>query len=167
MKLNLGSGPIPIDPYHEKFVDNTWEMIDLYPNSQKIIKMDVRKLEFEDNSIEQIYAANVLEHMRRNEVDSTLKEWHRVLMPGGKIRISVPDSGWACKLFNKPDRTEKELQDALEVLYSSQLAEGFYHYYAFDERLFRSHFTKYFKETFFEREFESHQLMVISLEGVK
>jgi len=53
---------------------------------------DVRFLEkFENNSAPVIYACHVLEHFGHEEVPRILRRWKEVLMPGGEIRISVPD----------------------------------------------------------------------------
>ncbi|MEA1929450.1 MAG: methyltransferase domain-containing protein [Patescibacteria group bacterium] len=43
------------------------------------------------NTVDLLYASHVLEHIPRSKLDSTLKEWRRVLKKGGKLRISVPD----------------------------------------------------------------------------
>lgn len=52
---------------------------------------DARKLEYPDNSIDEVYASHVLEHFGADETELILKEWVRVLKPGGLIRIAVPD----------------------------------------------------------------------------
>jgi len=46
---------------------------------------------FAGNSVALIYASHVLEHFGRHDVDRVLGEWHRVLLPGGVLRIAVPD----------------------------------------------------------------------------
>lgn len=46
---------------------------------------------FEDNSAELIYACHVLEHIPRQGVDDALREWRRLLAPGGTLRLSVPN----------------------------------------------------------------------------
>lgn len=45
----------------------------------------------DDNSIKLIYCCHSLEHFKRFQVEGVLKEWHRVLMPCGIVRIAVPD----------------------------------------------------------------------------
>ena len=48
--------------------------------------------QFADNTFIEIYASHVVEHFDYNgELQAALKEWHRVLAPGGKVSISVPD----------------------------------------------------------------------------
>jgi len=48
--------------------------------------------QFADNTFIEIYASHVVEHLDYiGELLNTLKEWNRVLVPGGKIFISVPD----------------------------------------------------------------------------
>lgn len=55
-------------------------------------RQDVRKLgNFESNSADLIHASHVLEYFDRQEVVDVLKEWKRVLKPGGLLRVAVPD----------------------------------------------------------------------------
>jgi predicted SAM-dependent methyltransferase len=46
---------------------------------------------FEDNSVDYIYCCGALEYVDRDEVKYILDEWMRVLKPGSRLRISVPD----------------------------------------------------------------------------
>jgi predicted SAM-dependent methyltransferase len=46
---------------------------------------------FADNSVDEIYACHVLEHIPRTKILSTLAEWNRVMKPNAKVRIAVPD----------------------------------------------------------------------------
>lgn len=56
---------------------------------------DVRKgLPFETGSVDAIYVGQAIEHFnRRTEAPAFLKECHRVLKPGGVIRLTTPDLG--------------------------------------------------------------------------
>jgi predicted SAM-dependent methyltransferase len=84
MKYNLGSN----DVRHEGFIN-----VDIRPANGVDIVDDVTTLEkIEDNSAEEIYAHNVLEHIFPDKMDKTLALWVRKLKPGGYITIGVPDS---------------------------------------------------------------------------
>jgi len=50
-----------------------------------------KKMPFSDNCFDAIYASHVLEHVPWYQVDSTLKEWNRILKPAGEIEILVPN----------------------------------------------------------------------------
>lgn len=80
MRLNLGSGLQQIAG---------WTSYDIDPEMGADITGSVEALPFEDDSIEEIYASHVLEHV---EYDSpALSEWYRVLVPGGRCTVIVPD----------------------------------------------------------------------------
>jgi predicted SAM-dependent methyltransferase len=56
-----------------------------------------------DESCSEVYASHVLEHLGYNgEIQKTLKGFHRVLKPGGRLRASVPDLETLCRLFLHP-----------------------------------------------------------------
>ena len=46
---------------------------------------------FENECAELIYASHVIEYFDRHEVIHVLREWHRVLIINGLLRIAVPD----------------------------------------------------------------------------
>ena len=50
-----------------------------------------KPLPYADNSVDEIYASHVLEHIHHSKTFSTLTEWVRVLKPGGRLRVAVPD----------------------------------------------------------------------------
>jgi predicted SAM-dependent methyltransferase len=56
---------------------------------------------FADGSADLIYASHVLEHFGRHEVVGVLKEWCRVLAPGGVLRIAVPDFAAVVNLYEQ------------------------------------------------------------------
>lgn len=48
--------------------------------------------EYQDNSVDLIYSGQCVEHLPpRNQLPSFLKECHRMLKPGGILRITTPD----------------------------------------------------------------------------
>jgi predicted SAM-dependent methyltransferase len=93
MKLHLGCGKRHIPGFvHIDAVD--------YPHVDHVATID--NLSFiQDASVDLIYNCHVLEHFKRREVGRVLKEWHRVLKPGGILRISVPDFAKLCEVYQK------------------------------------------------------------------
>lgn len=134
-KILLGTGPLPIHPYHYQWVDDTWLLIDKYVQDPRVWRMDVRALAFRNDSIAKIYASHILEHIPHPQVPATLSEWFRVLEPGGTIHINVPDFEWAANYFfqvgwNPFIRRSKAYPDQKsiwKIIYGWQLDDGDYH----------------------------------------
>lgn len=55
---------------------------------------------FKNNYADLIYACHVLEHFAPSSLNKILIEWHRVLKPGGVLRLSVPDFDKLIELYN-------------------------------------------------------------------
>lgn len=82
-KLNIGCGR----RFHSE-----WINIDLAPSDPSVMKCDIQKgLPFEPDQFDAIYHSHVLEHLERASALAFLRECHRVLRPGGIIRVVVPD----------------------------------------------------------------------------
>lgn len=99
LKLHLGCGKIYIPGFvHIDAID--------YPHVDHVASID--RLSFiEDNSVSLIYACTVLEHFKRRDTINVLKEWYRVLTPGGTLRVSVPDFEALAEIYNKYDKNLK------------------------------------------------------------
>ncbi len=52
---------------------------------------DGRKLPFKDSTFDYVFSYSVLQHLPKNEASDVLKEIHRVLKPGGKSMIQMPN----------------------------------------------------------------------------
>ncbi len=69
-----------------------WTNVDLHEGPDVDIRTDVSDLSlFKDGTAAEIYASHILEHFGHTKTVDVLKEWRRVLAPGGKAFISVPD----------------------------------------------------------------------------
>lgn len=77
MKLNLGCGEHPIEG---------WENWDR-KNGHEVWPLEG----VADASVDEIRASHVLEHFSHAKVPEVVAEWARVLRPGGRLRIAVPD----------------------------------------------------------------------------
>lgn len=84
---------------------------------------------FESDSFQQIYASHVLEHFDyNNEIVAVLKEWHRVLAPGGSVYISVPDMDVLAELFLSKDRlSPQDRYFVMRIMFGGHLDKYDYH----------------------------------------
>lgn len=74
--------------------------MDIVPQGPGVIQHDLsRGIPLPDASCAVVYHAAVLEHMRRSDALAFLQECHRVLQPGGVIRVGVPDLERLCRLY--------------------------------------------------------------------
>lgn len=98
IRLNLGGAG-------EGFLDGRisgFLTVDLREGKDTDIVADAANLAmFEDASVEQIYASQILEHFQVDRTVDVLKEWFRVLKPGGKLFVSVPDFDFIVKTYQE------------------------------------------------------------------
>ncbi len=147
IKLFLGCGPLPVDPQHLEIIDDTWTFIDLYIDDPKVVKMDIRKLDYKNETVDEIYCSHTLEHVPQEEVLSTLREWYRVLKKGGKVIINVPDMEYVAgsllemcgfsmsetdqlpdgQFGFKESRVYNTPHEIMKIIYGSQIHDGEYH----------------------------------------
>jgi predicted SAM-dependent methyltransferase len=72
---------------------------------------------YDDGVVSSIYCRHVFEHLDPNEAVMTLKEWHRVLVPGGAVNLIVPDLLFHCRQLLERAHIPKELNHAMAGFY--------------------------------------------------
>lgn len=95
IKLNLGCGTNYFDGWIN--IDNN--------SDNNIAKLDLNfdlrnPLPFEENSVDFIYNEHFLEHLTVEEGLKALRDFKRVLKPGGVLRIAMPDLADMVKTYN-------------------------------------------------------------------
>jgi SAM-dependent methyltransferase len=99
VRLNLGSGPTSIEG---------WTNID------RLTGGDVYPLsDYADNSVDEIRASHILEHFSHRETVAVVREWARVLKPGGTIKIAVPNFDWVIAAYNSDKASEIPVESYL------------------------------------------------------
>ena len=84
---------------------------------------------FPDGAFAEIYASHILEHLDyKDELGKALAEWHRVLRPGGWVRISVPDLEVLSRLFLMKDKLDLQTRfEVMRMMYGGHLDRYDYH----------------------------------------
>lgn len=136
MRLNLGSGPSPLEDYWN--VDLCYECCaasDPQPDSKARVSSEVYPLpEMFTDGADCIRASHVLEHFPHAQVMDVLTDWVRCLAPGGWLRIAVPDLPKVIAGYQAGDPR------ALLYLMGGQTDERDFHKCAFDEATLRAAF---------------------------
>lgn len=127
MKLHLGCGPRHIPGFVH---------VDAQPAPRVDIVGPVERLPMEDNSASLIYASHVLEHFGRHAYKAALREWFRVLKPGGILRLSVPDFA-ACAAIYYESGLADGLSGLVGLIVGGQRNEHDFHKMVFDEDFLR------------------------------
>jgi predicted SAM-dependent methyltransferase len=96
VRVEFGSGDNP-DPDYDVHTD-------IDPDYPVDFVLDASKsLPFDDSSVDAIKAVDILEHISYQNTLDVLKEWNRVLKPGGELYVQVPEAGVAITNFvNNP-----------------------------------------------------------------
>lgn len=84
-------------------------------------------------SVEIIYASHVLEHFGRQTYLNVLREWRRVLVPGGILRLSVPDFAVAASLYLS-GTLPRGIEDVRGLVSGGQRNELDFHAMVFDKQ---------------------------------
>lgn len=91
IKLNLGSGGIEYPGFLS---------VDMYDRRATIIQ-DITKLDFEENSVAEMLVIHAIEHISPYKLLSTLQLWNKLLKPGGKLIMELPDLESLCERYLK------------------------------------------------------------------
>lgn len=111
MRLNLGSGPLPLEGYTN---------VDAHLPAD--VRGDIRELEFSD--VEEVRLDHLLEHIPHGQTAQVLNRIHGWMRPGGVLCVEVPDMA---AIMENPRATW------LTDIYGTQSHEGETHLAGFDE----------------------------------
>ncbi len=124
-----------------------------YPNEKfECINLDERRLpnidivgdmtdlsRFSDGEFDMILASDVIEHAPIARTEKILKEWCRVLKPGGLIEFRLPNIAAITKSYVEGKIDAKKCS---WLLYGGQDYSGNFHFVGFDRKFFKDTYTK-------------------------
>lgn len=93
IRLNLGAGGQVLDG---------WQSVGLEDHHD--IKTDLHALPLPDDHADEVMAIHVFEHFHRWEALGILQEWRRVLKPGARLILELPELLRCCRnVLDNPD----------------------------------------------------------------
>lgn len=98
--VNLGSGA---------WRRRGWQTVDYYAGAEVVDHViDFRlphRLPYADSVVPVIFCSHLLEHLEDDSARALIGECHRVIRPGGVLRLSVPDGELALDAYRRQDRS--------------------------------------------------------------
>ena len=86
--LNIGCG----DSRYDGLIN-----IDKFIRGKDVLPADALYLPFKPCTVDILYSAHSLEHLPIREGKRALKEWYKVLKPGGRLVLELPDLEAICR----------------------------------------------------------------------
>lgn len=100
-KLHVGCG---------KNLLSGWLNADLAPRREDVLDLDATgRFPFSDGVFDYVFSEHMIEHIPYPSGLSMLSECHRILRPGGRLRISTPDIRFLIDLYSD-DKSELQRQ---------------------------------------------------------
>jgi len=132
LKLNIGCGT-DIQPGYIN--------IDTRKTHESVVIADVRSLPYQPNTVDEIRAIDVYEHVSFKESRKLLEHWVSLLKPNGLLYIQATSLMPLMDLADKAN-TIKEIETVIARIFGGQNYLGNYHYTAGHPRLL----TEYLRE---------------------
>lgn len=106
-----------------------WQIINISPTeSADYVRSCTDLSPFADGTVAEIYASHVLEHLGyKRDLHTALREFNRVLIPGGTLRVSVPDLTTLCTLFLDPALDEQKRFHVMRMMFGGQMDPADFH----------------------------------------
>lgn len=112
-----------------------WEVLNAVAGPYVDHLGDARNLSrFEDGAFSTVYASHVLEHFDyKDEIIAVLREWRRVLRPGGSLYVSVPDFECLCRLYLTPGIQSVQRFEIMRMMFGAHVDDYDYHKAGIDQ----------------------------------
>lgn len=119
------------------FIDSTWTHIDIdsFPLWHEAtrtrhpvdIVCDAESLPLPDNYADVVFSSEALEHFSWRKTGTVIKEWARIVKPGGILVIDVPDFELAAKQLVEWNTLDGHLR-LQQIFFAEQLNQYDIHY---------------------------------------
>jgi predicted SAM-dependent methyltransferase len=102
LQIDVGAGKEPKPGYVP---------VDWWYEAPGYVRAQAWKLPYKTGEVDEVWCSHTLEHVEKRKVMPVLNEFHRVLVPGGKLTVEVPDLAYVCQrwLANPTDGFELDM----------------------------------------------------------
>jgi predicted SAM-dependent methyltransferase len=148
LKLHLGCGLNVLDGW-VNIDQNTLKDRYVKLGRKEAVERDIdlqhdlrRRLPYEDCSATYIYNEHLIEHVSFDDGTRMMRDWLRVLKPGGVLRMATPSIEDALTLYNDPKRFDRlnvgmRRKVPTRAVFMNQLFRSFGHLFIYDEPTIR------------------------------
>jgi predicted SAM-dependent methyltransferase len=121
-----------------------WKILNAVPGPHVDFVGDVALLRsFADASVAEIYASHVIEHVSyAAELVPMLDDMLRVLVPGGRLMVSVPDLAVLTRLYASGKLDLDQRFTLMRIIFGGQVDQFDFHKAGFDKELLARFLTK-------------------------
>lgn len=113
-----------------------WKILNINTGPQVDFHGDIHDLsQFSTASVSEIYASHVLEHVGQSAATDVFGSLHRILQPGGRLLISVPDLEVLCALYLEAEKLPEQRHHVMRMMYGGQTDAHDFHYIGYDFHL--------------------------------
>ena len=128
MKLHIGG----------KEIKENWKILNIQKKEGVDFIGDISDLsQFENSSVDEIYASHVVEHVNQKNIKKTLIGIHRILKPNGKFYVSVPDMEILCRIFIDDKAPPKVKFHVMRMMFGGQIDDYDFHYFGWNFQFMR------------------------------
>jgi len=110
IRLNLGCGTD---------IRKDYTNIDVRKSHPSVVEADVRALPYEPNSVDEVFAQDVYEHVSFRESKDMLKHWVSIIKPGGVLYIHTSCFISISEFMAKSDTVEK-MERTIAIIFGGQ-----------------------------------------------
>lgn len=112
MRLNIGAGKRRLPGYTG---------VDVVQRDSVDIVAEAHAIPLPDGCADEVLAVHLLEHVFEWQAPDLLREWHRLLKPGGALVLEMPDILKACRNLLEQRRIGKHVDQAhMWAIYGDQ-----------------------------------------------
>lgn len=116
--LNVGSGAV------DRKGDDWFHLDSREVSNVDFVQDALDTGNFQDESWNGIYSKDFIEHISWRDVEFLLKEWHRMLVPGGWVKISTPNAEQLASIILGAPHQKTRCSGESDWMYFSRVAYG-------------------------------------------